>query len=193
MIYRPSTGSPRNLRELFYYLYNELKRISTSFSGLKVVYTTAIDAISVVDQSPTGLGDANKIQITFGDPQTTTAFDLDAMGNFTVLVSDIYYLQGKFSVGRSGNPGASQIYIRALINGVPVGYTTHAIIDTSRIEMPITFDGNAPLSAGDIITFEIMRDTDGHNSGGLEAGNPDEAGWADSPSARAFITTIGVG
>lgn len=146
----------------------------------------ALRAFSVVDQDPVGLGVS--LQITFGAPQTTEWFDVDSAGNITCLVTDEYQVIGKFSVGRTGGVGESQIYIRGLINGTPVSWSVHAIVDNARIEMPITFMANITFTVGDVITFEVVRDTDGDDSGSLTAGNPSVVGWADSPSASLVLS-----
>jgi hypothetical protein len=152
----------------------------------EVLFSTSLLAESLVDQSPTGLGVA--LQITLGDAQTTDDFDLDALGNITVLVTDEYALRAKFTIGRAGAAGESQLYTRLLINGTQAGASSHSIVDNSRIEIPFDFEANGFLTAGDILTFEIIRDTDGDDSGGLTAGIPDVVGWNPSPSARVLFS-----
>jgi hypothetical protein len=159
---------------------------STSGGEVTVKIEHALTTASIIDQEPAGLG--NALQVIFGDAQTTEWFDLDALGNITCLVTDEYTLRAKFAVGRRGAPtGESQIYTRALINGVPQGFTSHTIVDSADIEIPFDFEGVGSLQINDILTFEIIRDTDGDDSGGLYAGNPTVAGWADSPSALVDI------
>jgi hypothetical protein len=152
----------------------------------EVLFSTSLLAESLVDQNPTGLGVA--LQVTLGDAQTTEFFDLDTLGNITVLVTDEYAVRAKFTVGRTGVAGESQIYTRLLINGVQQGASSHTIIDNPRIEIPFDFEANGNLTAGDILTFEIIRDTDGDDSGGLTAGIPDVVGWNSSPSARVLFS-----
>lgn len=159
---------------------------ATSGGAVTVVIEDALTANSYVDQDPAGLG--IPLQMTIGDPQTTPYFDLDALGNITCLATDEYTLRLKIACGRSGGAGESQMYFRALVNGVPSGPSSHAIVDNARIEIPFDFEANGMLTAGDILTFEIIRDTDGNNSGGVRAGIPSVAGWASSPSVRALIT-----
>jgi hypothetical protein len=156
-------------------------------SSIQNVLITALDTNSLIDQIPTGLGVA--LQVTFGAPDTTEWFDIDALGNITCLVTDEYTLRAKFTVGRRGLPVAvSQIYTRALVNGVQAGFSSHTIIDNPDIEIPFDYEGNGILTAGQVLTFEIIRDTDGNDSGGLYAGVPDVVGWNSSPSARLLIS-----
>ena len=164
---------------------------STSGGPVTIVTETAINASSFEDQLPTGLGVA--LKLTFGAPQTNANFTLDAAGNFTCLTTDEYTLFSKFVVGRRGNAaGVAQIYVRFLINGVQVGNSSHTIIDDPDTEIPVSFSFTIGLTAGDVITFEIIRDTDGNNSGGVYAGNP-EVPWNPSPSCTVdFSRTLAV-
>jgi hypothetical protein len=141
---------------------------------------------SFVQQAPVGLGVA--LQVEFGPLQNLPDFTLEADGTLTVLTTDEYSFRVKFSVGRRGLPVAvSQIYIRGLLNGVQTGSSVHAIIDNPDIEIPIFISGTVAFTVGDVLTFEIVRDTDGNDSGGLEPGNVDVVGWMDSPSAQMVI------
>ncbi len=161
---------------------------TTAGGAVSIVIEDALSASSVLDQQPTALGVA--LQVEFGAAQSTPYFDLDALGNITCLVADEYSLRVKLTVGRRGGAaGVSQIYTRALVNGVALGNSSHTIIDNPDIEIPFDFEANGSLLAGDILTFEIIRDTDGNNSGGLFAGVPD-VGWNPSPSARLLLTRI---
>jgi hypothetical protein len=166
-----------------------LRDVEPSASGgdVTILVENALVSANITDQLPVGLGTA--LQVVFGAPQTTTWFDLDALGNITCLVADEYTTRIKFAVGRRGAPsGVSQIYTRALINGVAQGFSSHAILDNPDVEIPFDFEGVGPLAVNDILTFEIIRDTDGNNSGGLYAGNPTVIDWAPSPSASLTMS-----
>jgi len=146
----------------------------------------ALTAASFINQNPSNFGVSQ--QITFGDPVTTDQFSLDAAGVITCLETDEYTFRLRFGIGREGASGESLIYLRVLLNGVQFGSSAVAIVDNERIEIPATFEGVVSLVAGDIVTFEMVRDTDGNNSGGLRAGIPSVAGWNPSPSALVTIT-----
>ncbi len=151
---------------------------------------TALESSSFIDQNPTGLG--VDTQITFGSIDSTASWSITAEGAATCLFADSYTVKLKLTVGREGTPGESQIYSRLLINGVQVGDSSHVIIDNQRIEMPIVFESTIDFDIGDVLTFEIIRDTDGNDSGGLRAGIPDVS-WANSPSASLLLTRIAMG
>ena len=162
-----------------------LREVEPSISGgdVSVLVERVLDANSFVDQTPTTLG--IPIQVTFGDAQATSYFSLDALGATTCLIAGQYAFRAKFVMGRrGGSAGIAQIYVRALIDGTPVGVTSHTIIDNPDIEVPIDYEGVGDLAVGQVLTFEAVRDTDANNSGGLYAGVPSVAGWASSPSAR---------
>lgn len=145
----------------------------------------ALRASDFTDQNPTGLGVA--LQVTLGDPQTTTWFDVDALGNVTCLVAGEYGSILKVSTGREGAGLVAQIYLRILINGVQLGNSTHTILDNDRIEIPSSYDGTLVLAVNDVLTVEIIRDTDGTDEGGLRAGIPDVVGWNPSPSIQIIM------
>ena len=160
---------------------------SVSAGSVDVIIETALLAGSLVDQLPVGLG--TPLQITFGDAQTTPQFDLDVLGNMTCLAAGDYSLRAKFVGGRRGaSAGTAQLYFRALLNGTPVGDSSHIIVDNPDTEIPFDFEANGTIALNDVLTFEVVRDTDANDSGGLYAGVPSVAGWNSSPSARILIS-----
>ena len=166
-----------------------LREVEPAVSGgpVDIVIEDVFDSSSFLDQEPSGLG--VDLQLLFGAPAATAFFSIDALGAITCLQTGIYSFRMKLVVGRRGGAaGVAQLYIRVKVNGVAAGLTAHAIIDNPDIEIPIDFFSNGPVTAGDIITFEIVRDTDGNNSGGLYAGIPTVVGWASSPSSRILIS-----
>jgi hypothetical protein len=138
------------------------------------------------DQLPTGLGVS--LQIIYGAPLTNQYFDVDAAGAITCIKEGQYTVRIKMTIGRRSTPGIAQIYTRFLLNGTQFGSSSHIIMDTDDFEIPSTHEATAVLQAGDIITTEIIRDTDGDDSGGAYAGVPDVVGWNSSPSAFMTIT-----
>jgi len=158
---------------------------STSGGPVTVKDEICLSSESFVDQNPSGLGIAT--QITFGAADATAQFSIDAAGNMECLEEDEYECAVTFVVGREGSGGIAQIYLRALINGSQVGSSRHAILDTDDFEIPLEYNVQFNLQVGDILTFEMIRDTDGSNSGGLRAGIPDVP-WNPSPSAFIQIS-----
>jgi hypothetical protein len=143
------------------------------------------------DQNPTGLGVA--YQVLFGGVDSTAFWSMDAAGAATCLIADEYTIRLRTVVGREGATGVSQVYQRALINGVQYGNSSQVIIDDSRIEIPLFYNVTISFDVGDVLTFEIIRDTDGDDSGGLRAGVPDVVGWNPGPSCSLSITRTYLG
>ncbi len=149
----------------------------------EVLKTSSFDV-----QSPSGLG--APLQIEFGPAETNQFFDVSSSGEITCLTAGQYSLNAKFSVARTGGQGESQLYIRGLLNGVQIGDSVHTIIDNPRIEINMYLESIGFLDAGDVVTCEIIRDTDGNNSGGLDPGVPDVPNWNPAPSASILITRL---
>lgn len=167
----------------------DLHPVEPAISGgdVRVVTQNVLRTFSFIDQNPSGLGVAH--QVTFGTAgDSTPEWDVNANGEITCLVADEYIFQLKIQIGREGTPAVSQIYSRLLINGTPFGNTIHTIIDNGNIEIPLIVQQAFTFIIGDVVTVEIIRDTDGNDSGGLRAGIPDVVGWADSPSASISMS-----
>ena len=161
---------------------------SSGGSGVTVGHVEALRAESYVDQDPTGLG--VPLQLTLGAAQTTEYFDLDALGNITCLQADDYDMTIKLTTGREGTTGESQIYARMLVDGVQAGPSTHVILDSDKFELPAIYTGVVSLLPGEVVTMQIIRDTDGIDSGGVKAGNPAVAGWNPSPSVSIILRRV---
>jgi hypothetical protein len=80
------------------------------------------------------------------------------------------------------------VFGRALLNGVQVADSVHAELDDSDSAFAATFEGSLPLTAGDILTFEILRGAAGANAGGVFSEPSPAAGWSASPSVVCLIT-----
>jgi hypothetical protein len=88
--------------------------------------------------------------------------------------------------GRSGSSGTSELLFRVLTNGVQAGRSVAAKISNANDEQYFENDNWVNIPAGLVITFEVMRDDAGNNSGGLIAYEPTDEGvgtWNNAPSA----------
>jgi hypothetical protein len=160
--------------------------VSGGANGSQLRTDIVLETSNYTDQIPTGLG--VPLQVIFGSPDTTTWWSVDAAGAMTCLVTGTYTLRLKTQAGRRDVAGVAQIYTRVLINGSQVGDSSHVIMSSDDFEIPQFYNSTLTFTAGDILTVEIVRDTDGVDSGGLYAGNPDVVGWNPSPSAKIEIT-----
>lgn len=147
-----------------------------------------IDGKSVaVAQQPTATD--TPIQIEFG-PAINTASDpvsLSSAGVLTFNETGTYRVKVSVAVGRTGGAGVSDIYVRALVNGVGAGQSIRFKLSSSDVYIPYSDEAWLNLPAGTTIKYELLRDSTGNNSGGIFSGNPTLAGWADNPCAAIRV------
>lgn len=140
-------------------------------------------------QNPAGLGVANAAQIEFG-PAVNSGTDpvqLLADGTITFNQSGTYRSQVALQYGRSGASGTSELLFRVRVaSGPQLGRSIITKIansnDDKYFENNSWLNVTAPLS----ITFEVMRDAAGNDSGGLVMYTPTVDGgseWNSSPTA----------
>lgn len=147
-----------------------------------------LDGLSVAaSQTPVALD--TPLQIEFG-PAVNTPTDpamLDAAGKLTINETGTYRIKISVAIGRTGGAGVSELFIRALVNGVGAGQTIHTKISSSDFYLPYSDEAWLTLPAGTEITYEVVRDSAGNNSGGLFQSTPTLAGWAKNPSAALRV------
>lgn len=147
-----------------------------------------LDGISVsAAQEPTGT-DA-PMQLEFG-PAVNSGSDpvmLSVAGALTFNEAGTYRLKISFSYGRTGGAGVSELYFRALVDGVQAGQSIHAKVGDADVYIPFTDETWLTVPAATVITYELLRDSAGNDSGGLFSGNPTLAGWNDNPCAAIRV------
>lgn len=142
-------------------------------------------AVSVAaNQQPTLVDIALQIEFGIAQKSSSDPVMIDALGNVTFNQAGNYLAEMTVQFGRSGASGTSLLFGRILINGV-------AILNSPAVKLPnadslsvIQFNIpvlNIPATA--ILTFEIIRDSTGNNSGGLFQNTPIASGWNPSPTA----------
>lgn len=149
-----------------------------------------ISSSSIVDiQEPAGLGAANAMPIRFGAAVSTPQLSLSDDGALTVIQAGTYRIQLDLQFARTGSGGTSELLFRLLVNGNQVGESVHASVQDSNATRFIERSRTTFFPAGSVVTFEVMRDSNGSNSGGLFAYIPTaEAGsWNKSPSASLSV------
>ncbi len=157
--------------------------------GLPLQRNIFISAASTATSQQPGATDT-PLQIEFGPFQATTQFDLSVGGVITCNISGQYDFQLIFHVGRTGSAGFSEIFIRELINGSQVGQSAFTLIDDDDTVVPLEFFSHLSLVATDVVTFEVVRDSNGGNSGGLFEGDPTLGDWNDAPTASLIISQL---
>lgn len=139
-------------------------------------------------QEPTGKGTALSLKIKFG-PAKGTVFDplmIDVDGKTTVNKSGLYRFKVALQYGRTGASGISLLLFGVMIQGVQAGKTVISKLNNPNEDKFFENDTWIFLSAGTELTFELMRDEVGDNSGGLFGFSPTAEGgneWNVAPSA----------
>lgn len=148
------------------------------------------DGVSVASvQNPTGTGIANAIQVEFGPAQNTVTDSVQLLVDGTVRInqSGTYRFKIALQFGRSGQVGSSILLFRVTdAAGNQLGRSISALIDDADTDRYLENDTWLTVPAPVDLKFEIMRDNNGNDSGGLIATVPDPEGagtWNDAPTA----------
>jgi len=144
-------------------------------------------ASTQLTQVPAGL--SIPLQVEFGAATGTPAdpVSLDVDGTIHINQAGTYHLSASISLGRIGAANESLIFVRSLVNGTPVGLPKAYRFDDDKQTHYVSFDNTYTIAAGTTYTLEIIRDSAGHNSGGLYAEASSE-GWGTAPSSRVQVS-----
>ena len=165
---------------------------------------------AILSQQPSGLD--SPLEIQFGAAEGTPSDPIQTLvrgGNSEASILRInqagtYRLKTSIQFGRTGGAGTSQLNFRALINGVQAGRSQlnfRALLNGVQAGRSISgYLANAnvlnllvdeawlTLPAGLDITYELIRDSNGNDSGGLFAGETSgSTGWNPSPAASVRV------
>ena len=148
------------------------------------------------DQGPSSLDTSH--QILFGntigvDIQNITGeVTLDTAGAATCVTAGSYIVLFTATYGRASPSGTARVNVRALVNGAQLGgsgdqWSSNA---DARVTKTITFV--VSLLVGDILTLEIVRNSEdsGANDGGLFSNAVAASGWSDVPSSILTLFKI---
>lgn len=148
-------------------------------------HSTQLIAASFVNQSPIATDTA--LQIEFGAAQSNDEVSLAVDGTVTFNKRGFFNVTIGIQYGRDNTNNVANLHFRILLNGVQVGNTATAILQTDESDVPFSVSGGFTVEAGDELTMEIIRDSTGTNDGGLFTKGVTAAGWNDSPSASIRI------
>lgn len=152
--------------------------------GAKRIYLKSVNAgANLTTQNPSGLDVPMQIALQDVGSENDDA-QIFADGRIKINVGGTYLLHLGVQYGRVGSGSSSILYGRILIDGTPFGVPNKAELNNSRIEIPTQTFTNLTYKAGQIITYEIWRDSSGANRGGLISTTPAIGGI---PTASAFI------
>lgn len=174
----------QKLTDTFQNIEDELNALD-----IKSQHSLVASSGSLTTQEPTGLGDANAIQVTFGAGQITTDVTIGADGSLTFHVNGAFNFRFAAHFGRTGASGTSLLAYRILKNGVQYGNPHVAKLADSDVLTPWADSHNITVLAGDVFTAEIMRVSGFSDFGGLYS--TDTIDWGSSYSAYIAIHKVG--
>ncbi len=165
--------------------------ISSILALKQIGLTNVLTAVDTTNQEPSGLD--SPLQVTFGAAQGTSsdAVMLDALGNITFNQGGLYLFNGYANFERQGSSGGvTATLFRALLNGVQSGPTKGVDLSGTGIMFPYELTLPIQVSAGDVLTWEIMRDSSGVDAGGLYI-HTNSGPWSNVPSSDIRIYKLG--
>ena len=164
----------------------------SSILSLKAISSTSVlSSVDNTNQEPSGLD--SPLQVTFGAAQGTASDPvmLDALGNITFNQAGLYLFNGYGNFERQGSSGGITVTLfRALLNGVQTGPTKGVELSGTGIMFPYELTLPIQVSAGDVLTWEIMRDSSGVDAGGLYV-HTSSGPWSNVPSSDIRIYKLG--
>ena len=162
------------------------KQCPISLARETVTQSLLLAGEELADQIPAGID--TPMQVKFGAAQGTGGDPvmIDALGAVTFNLAGYYRLRGTFSVSRSGGSQVAELWLRLLINGVQQGVALACESSEHNVTIPLQYDFEAQFSAGQVVTVEFVRDSNGNNDGLLES-QMSSNGWGNSPSASIRI------
>lgn len=148
----------------------------------------------ILVQQPAALDTALEIQFgavfgTASDPVQTIARG----GNTEASILKInetgtYRIKTAIQYGRETSAGTAILNFRALVNGVQAGRSINQRLQNVNTTSIFTDEAWLTLPAGLEITYEVIRDSAGSNSGGLIAGETaGSTGWNTAPSCSLRV------
>ena len=172
--------------------YKMLDIANFSKGKLNLAPTLVLSAKSSSPQEPAGLDSA--LRVEFGAAQYTVndPVMLAADGTITFNESGLYLFNGYGNFERQGSSGGDCVVaFRALLNGAAILPPKAVELSTPGLMIPYELTGPVNATAGDVLVWEIMRDSSGVDQGGLYP-HILSGGWGIVPSADANIWKIGV-
>jgi len=132
-------------------------------------YVFQIKGTSYDIQSPLG---STALKVEFGATQTSTNVEIISSGDVVFSTAGNYLVNTFISVTKEGVSGNVSVFaFRALINGVQVGDPKVFKIIEAGLLTPYELTVPVVANANDVLTYEIMRDSSGNDSGRLEGAN----------------------
>jgi hypothetical protein len=163
---------------------------SVYLTANNIVFNQVLNGSSTVAQAPSATD--TPLTVVFGAAQGSPATDvqLDAGGKVIFNRAGAYFVNGYGSVERQGGSGGLAIVLfRAVLNGTQISTTKAFHLD--HVDLTIPYEVSIPFqaNAGDVLEFQIMRDSSGVNAGGLYP-HTNLGGWPNVPSSQIQIWKV---
>lgn len=182
---RDGGGNPGTTEQILISTGNNVKWVDNVVVN-QPTFTKVLEGSSFVDQLPAGQN--TPLQIEFGANQQTPEVNLLPTGEVNFLVDGTYFFEAFGNVERNGNSGGvAMVMYRILLNGVQLGITRGVDINSVGIMIPLSVSEPINVAAGDVLTFEILRDANGVNQGGLYTHQVAGGVWTTVPSASISV------
>jgi hypothetical protein len=158
---------------------------NTYLTASSIQLTQVLNGFSAASQAPSALN--TPLIISFGPAQTNAVISLDSGGKATFLEAGSYFINAYGNVERQGSSGGvSVLLFRALLNGTQISTVKGFHLDTPGLPTPYEVTIPFEANAGDVLWFEIMRDSSGTNAGGVYP-HTNLGGWSNVPSTQLQI------
>ena len=149
--------------------------------------TQVLEAFSILTQNPSGTDVETQIEFGAGQGTGSDPVSLSSAGTVTFNEAGLYHIRVTTVYGRTGSAGQAELMSRAVYNGSQLGKAIHTVLSDAEIAIPLSVSYLATMSATDTLSFEILRDSGGNDSGGLFAFTPATSDWGVTPSAILTI------
>jgi hypothetical protein len=153
--------------------------------------TLVLSSQETSNQLPAGLD--TPLQVTFGPAQGTVSSPVQLLSDGSIVFNQagLYLFNGFANFERQGSSGGSTVTLfRGLKNGTQITSTKGVELNETGTFFPYDLTIPFDAEAGDILTWEIMRDSSGVNGGGLYA-HTNLGGWSNVPAVEVAIWKIG--
>ena len=161
-------------------------------SNLNLGVTQVMTSSDFSSQEPSGLDTPLQVQFGIQQGSGSDPVQLSSTGAITFNQAGLYLFNGYGNFERQGSSGGVCIIaFRSLINGVQVGQSK--MVELDKVGVSIPYEVTVPLnvSVGDVLTWEILRDSSGIDAGGLYTHNL-LSSWSNVPSSSFTIWKVGI-
>jgi hypothetical protein len=161
---------------------------NTYLTASSLQFNQVLNGFSTASQAPSALN--TPLIVNFGAAQSNAVISLDAAGKATFLQAGSYFINAYGNVERQGSSGGVAVLLfRAVLNGTQISTTKGFHLDTPSLPTPYEVTIPFEANAGDILWFEIMRDSSGVNAGGVYP-HVNLGGWSNVPSSQIQIWKV---